>query len=262
MGTCAHLCPQYHPTFPPILCSFNSCTLSALGLVLSYTIRCQAAPFSSLPVRSFPLGWGPPLCQPLSHLPQRVVPVPPHLQNVQQQEAPCITLSAVFVFLCRKKMNDSSGFIHRSSIPLFSTFNPESPSPHRLQPLIPIQSTSFLSHILPRWAVPSPFLTASLHVSSSWIYPRIPQTAAKQRAAAVDTCCLVEEQVPACVVIHINKYAKKKHTLPASCLHTIKVMQQTELILQAFKVKDWRPLGTHNLSQATLKWCMCMHTLM
>lgn len=42
--------------------SFNSCTLSTLGLVLSYTIHRLATrpPFSSLLLPSFPLAWAPP----------------------------------------------------------------------------------------------------------------------------------------------------------------------------------------------------------
>lgn len=134
MRTCAHLCPQHHPAFPPLLCSFNSCTLSVLGLVLSYTIRCQAAPFSSLPLRSFRLGWGPHsvnLC--LIYLQAWSKSL--HICRSSSSKKHLALLCQLRLLFCaEKEINYPSGFIHRSSIPLFSTFNPVWPSPNNYNP--------------------------------------------------------------------------------------------------------------------------------
>lgn len=142
--------------------SFNSCTLSGLGLALSYTIHRLATrpPFSSLLLPSFPLAWAPPFVSFTSEYDQasKILSFCRSKERMQH-----LALKACwFVWVFARNVG-----IHLFCfIPLFSPlhlFPPwHDPPPHFTWPLIPIPSTSFLSLMIPRHFVSLPFFTSLL----------------------------------------------------------------------------------------------------
>lgn len=151
--------------------SFNSCTLSGLGLALSYTIHRLATqpPFSSLLLPSFPLAWAPPFVSFASEYDQASKILSFCRSNERVQHLALKACWFVWVFARNVR-------IHLFCfIPLFSPlhlFPQHDPPPHFARPLIPILSTSFLSLMIPRHFVSLPFFTSLL--CSSLLIPSPP----------------------------------------------------------------------------------------